>query len=67
MIIDAINCNNSHVLHKGENCHNKNSEEESDNEKLISNLTSSIKDELEEHEKEEQILLKRTNRILLTL
>ena len=51
MIIDAINCNNSHVLHKGENCHNKNSEEESDNEKLISNLTSSIKDELEEHEK----------------
>jgi hypothetical protein len=32
--------------------------QELDNEKLISNLKAQLKDELEEHEKEQQILLK---------
>ena len=44
--------------HKGENCHSNKKEEELDNEKLTSNLKSRIKDELEEQEKEQQILLK---------
>lgn len=50
MVIDAINCNDFHVLKKENNCHNnKLKKEESDNEKLISNLKTQIKDELEKH------------------
>ena len=50
----------SEYLHKGENCHSKNTlEGELDsNEKLISNLKEQIKDDLEKQEKEQQILLK---------
>jgi hypothetical protein len=35
MTIDAINCNNANVLHKGENCHSKNVVEELYREQLI--------------------------------
>ena len=50
MVIDAINCNDFHVLQKVKNCHNnKLKEEKSDNEKLIPNLKTQIKDELEKH------------------
>jgi hypothetical protein len=58
MIIDAINCNNANVSHKGKNCHSKNKIEESDNEKLISNPKSKIKEELEKSYREQLILLK---------
>ena len=50
--------NSVDYLHNGENRHSSKLKEESDNEKLISNLKAQIKDELEEHEKEQQILLK---------
>ena len=50
MVIDAIKCNDFHVLQKEKNCHNnKLKEEKSDNEKLIPNLKTQIKDELEKH------------------
>jgi hypothetical protein len=53
--------------HKGENCHSKKSkiQEESDNEKLFSNLRAQIKDELDEHEKEQQILLKQNKQNII--
>jgi hypothetical protein len=56
MIVDATN--NNTKSHKGENRHCNKLKEESDNEKLISNLKGKIKDKLEEHEKEQQIMLK---------
>ena len=59
MDVDTGDYNNNVYSHKGKNRHSRNNrEEESDNEKLISNLKAQIKDELEEHKKEQQILLK---------
>jgi hypothetical protein len=52
--------NDVNYLYRGKNRHSDKLKEESDNEKLISNLKDRIKDELEEHEREQeqQILLK---------
>jgi hypothetical protein len=50
--------NNANVPHKGKNCPSNKLKEESDNEKLISNLKAQIKNELAKHEKKQQILLK---------
>ena len=64
MIIDATNYNAE--SNNGENCHSKNyTAEELDNEKLISNLKAHIKYELEEQEKEQQILLKENKQIII--
>ena len=52
--------------HRGENRHSKNiGDKESDNEKLISNLTFSIKDELEKQEKEQILLLKANKQTII--
>jgi hypothetical protein len=60
MIIDAINCNNANVLHKGKNRHSKNTEENDglDIEHLKPDLNSKIKEELEKSDREQLIMLK---------
>jgi hypothetical protein len=59
MIIDAIDCNNANVSHRGETRHSKNTrEEESYNEKLILKLKAKIKEEFKKHNEEQLILLK---------
>lgn len=59
MNVDKGNYNNDYIdSHRGKNRHSNKLKEESDNEKLISNLKMKIKDELGKHEKELLILLK---------
>ena len=43
MLLDVINCINSPVIHKGENCHSNKLKKELDSEKLILNLKTQIK------------------------
>jgi hypothetical protein len=53
-IIDAINCNNANVSHKGENGHSKKIEE-LNNEHLKLELKAKMKEEIRKHKKEQQI------------
>jgi hypothetical protein len=60
MVIDAINCNNANVSHKGENRHSKKIEDkqELDKENIKSDPESKIKEEFEKSFREQMILLK---------
>ncbi|HET9806757.1 MAG TPA: hypothetical protein VFP49_07600, partial [Nitrososphaeraceae archaeon] len=54
------------LLTQGENRHSKNiDDEEIDNEKLVSNLKSKIKEELEKSDREQQILLKENKQTII--
>jgi hypothetical protein len=68
MNVDTGNYNNNYVdSHRGENSHSKNNIEDGklNNEKLTSNLKAQIKYELEEQEKEQQILLKQNKQTII--
>jgi hypothetical protein len=60
MVIDAINCNNTNVSHKGENGHSKKIEDkqELDKENIKPDPKSKIKEEFEKSVREQMILLK---------
>jgi hypothetical protein len=65
MIIDAINCNNANVSHKGENRHSKNTRGKQDNENLKADFEDKIKEEFEKSVREQLILLKESRQDII--